>query len=617
MHSTKQWFPPGRSGTFGSIRRGLCCLLAIGTACSDAATSTESQTDRGPFGIAPDTQWVYVNELARFTGAGVGSTDRCQWTIADEGIASVDGSGVITPRTAGSTSVRLTCSARSATSILVVGGMDDRSVRRLALGDSARDTVDLGGSRARFEVQLTKGDTVDVITNGGFLADYLPVRAPLLTLGAPVGRYQQYLGIVVPETRAYLFHVDRIPHPCSGSGSGCSLGFALPYRLVVRRSGPVMNTINSGYFANRVVRQGEVTHDTMWVQNVGAGSFDLLATIDSAPWAGVVARVAVPGPTRLDTILGGPHASGVVPIVLTLDARTLVSGVYRGTLNLQAAGVFDVYGGGPGSLRGRTVQAIVYDSLVRYGPAPSSPSSMIASTPSGTLYVQTSNGVSRYDTLTGSLSAHVAIAPYSSPIRLGPDGAAYGAYGTRILRVGRSGDSTEISTGGAFANHLVVLPDSRIYFFGLDRKLYRIGADGMRSDVITLNAASVSGGNLVFNPTNNSLYFMEGSSLHRVDLSRRTEEVIPLRLRPCNAAVVYVCAPSAVDTPDLFTVDGSGRLYGAGSGVVVISPDGTVVEEFLPGRKVNGLAVVGNTLFGSTGTIAYGDPPNIWRRPVR
>lgn len=614
MRSTMPRFLSLGDGILLSAAPVLCCLVAIVTACSGGADVPEGPTEGGPVAIAPDTQFVYLNELGRFTGTGVGPAERCQWSTGDAGIAAVDGGGVITPRAAGTTMVRLACGSRAATAVLVIGGADNRPVRRLALGDSARDTVDLGGSRSRFEVQLTKGDTVDLITDAGFNATALVVRAPLLPTGPPVSAYQQYLGIVVPETRAYLIHVDRTLFTCTGYH--CNMGFTVPYRLLVRRSGPVLNAIVRGNFGSRLVRQGEMTRDTLWVQNVGTGAFDVLASIDSAPWASVAPRFSISGPTRLDTIAGGTHAAGVVPVVLTIDARSLASGGYQGRLTLDAPGAFDIAGRGAAPRIGRAIHAIVYDPLVQYLAAPTIPSSMIASTPSGALFTITSTAVARFDSLTGAVSAPVAIRNYSSPLRLGPDGAAYGAYGTSILRVGRAGDSTVISTGGAFANHLVVLPDSSLYFFGLDLRLYRIGADGARSDVLTLSAVGRTGGNMVFNPTNNSLYFMEGSRMHRVDLSRRTEEVVALSLPACNPAVGYCAGPAG--TLELYAVDASGRLYGAGNpGVVVLSPAGAIVEQFIPGRPADGLAVVGNTLFGSTNVAPYGDPSNIWRRPIR
>jgi hypothetical protein len=454
----------------------------------------------------------------------------------------------------------------------------------LAVGDSARGTLQNVQDRDTVRLQLGAGDSVDVGVfshTQNWMRIAVTVRNPQ---GTEVGRNTRasrphyvapgaaeiVAAVIAPSTGIYTVVVGDDPNngflacPCS-------------YTLRTRRAGPVLVSDGRDLYVNRVQGSGPVEVGQYTVRNVGVGSASFAVNLDSAgSWL---------GSDRPGGTVTGPNRQPVT-VRMTASPGTLPMGVYDGTFSLDYPG--DVWNGSRwyrAFLRLYDPAAVVLDSTTYTQLA------RTAVAPDGKVVVFSDRALVRMDPVTGVAEPWVTgLGPYAGGMAFGADSALYiGDWDTRrILRITPAGRvSTFFSVEGTPVD-VEVLPDGTVFVAVDGTQIVRRSPDGEVATLVTLPASSNPLYGIAY--LEGWIYYAHDGQLRRVNASTGVDQVRGPLPRAAGWMLWSLQAGA------------SGRLYAVGSSHLLVLDDmGGLQGHLWPPGDVNSFALADGVIFGTSG----------------
>ena len=509
--------------------------------------------------------------------------------------------GVFIGMKGGITSVSFAAAGHDTPVVKQVRVRDDRAVVALALGQTVTGRIMRNFSPSRYALSLVAGDTIDFMLEPGAgtglvtlrsLDASLPVTA---TIGGTYGARQIYAAIVAPAAGTYSFDVLGIPYPCT---RGVCLDANADFTLKVRRSGPVLNVVNTQRGLPPIPAGGSAV-DSIVVQNVGARTMNVVAEATD-PRVSIVAQAApVKGPTKVLPDGTIPDGSATIAVrISSNDAPGTPTGGGSVRLLLDST----TWSLLSGSVAIKNYPVNTYDPTVRL--ISRQYFDDIAVPVAGPIYAVAGTRAYAIDRATGATTIVRDGARNFQEVWSSGDGKVYLHYNLAfeadtISRLNADGSLTPVF--GFTDRNLAVMTvrDDNTMYVAQNGTLRSRSSEGVVTAIGT--GISPENGGMVYSAADNALYYVTASTLRRFDLASLAESTrgtVPSSLR-------------------LSAVDKVGRLIGftfANGFVLFYGTDGTLLRTLVPPATATAVAVRGDTLYGA-------GPPSsstnfLWKAPV-
>lgn len=474
---------------------------------------------------------------------------------------------------------------------------DARPLVTLSLGQTVVGQVVNGVSTSRYAISLAAGESIDIMTDKRDSLSTARLRQMTggLSLTPTLGYYggpNIYGGVAVPASGTYVMDVLG-DHTClRGSCKSASGGFTLS----VRRAGPIFTyLLNPRGNVPTAAPAGGVTAETLYVQNVGAGTLNVNFTSEQSNFAFDKTLVSVTGPSKPST--DGSIPAGAVPVVVRIDLRDPAAATGGWIHLLPDASAWSLVGN---DVRWR-VTLNVYDPAIRL--LAQQYVDGITAPPSGPLYAVAGPRILSIDRTSGAVTQLRFDNRNYQEIFSAADGTIYvhstdysAIVADTLSRLYPDGRLETVLTNAA-ATTVTVAPDGTIYFA-------RSGTLNSRSPAgqITSLATGVvpERAGMIYHPQDNALYYVQNSVLRRFDLATRQDT-----------------PRGTVKRFRVQAVDAKGRLVGYeefSGDCVFLDTNAQVVTRVILPATGTAVSIIGNTMYG-------GGPPStrtnyVWTRPL-